>query len=163
MTGEDLRKLGRKELLELMLAQGKELDTVRQQLSEAQEQLHQRQITLDQAGSIAEAALQINGVFEAAQAAAQQYLDSIRLLSERQKEICAPREAQSKEKSERLLRETEDRCRQLELSCRRRCQEMEEAAHQKSEEYWAQTHQKLQDFYARHQELKQLLQGSNLI
>lgn len=39
---------------------------------------HKREIELREAGSIAEAALRLNGVFEAAQKAADQYLESIR-------------------------------------------------------------------------------------
>ena len=47
-----------------------------------EEQLKDRRILLGQAGSIAEAALRLNGVFEAAEAAAQQYLENVRRLAE---------------------------------------------------------------------------------
>ena len=43
-------------------------------------------IELEEAGSIAEAAIRINGVFEAAQRAAEQYLMNVRELSEREEE-----------------------------------------------------------------------------
>lgn len=46
-----------------------------------------REIELEEAGSIAEAALRLNGVFEAAQRAAEQYLVNVRSLSERASEI----------------------------------------------------------------------------
>ena len=46
-----------------------------------------REIELEEAGSIAEAALRLNGVFEAAQRAAEQYLVNVRSLSERAPEI----------------------------------------------------------------------------
>lgn len=42
-----------------------------------------REIELEEAGSIAEAALRLNGVFEAAQKAAEQYLINVRSLSEK--------------------------------------------------------------------------------
>ena len=48
----------------------------------SQKELASRQIRLEQAGSIAEAALKLNGVFEAAQAACNQYLENIRLQGE---------------------------------------------------------------------------------
>ena len=41
-----------------------------------------RRIELEKAGSIAEASLRLNGVFEAAQKAADQYLENLRQLSE---------------------------------------------------------------------------------
>ena len=50
---------------------------------EEQAWLESRRIELSEAGSIAEAALKLNGVFEAAQRAADQYLYNIRLLSGR--------------------------------------------------------------------------------
>lgn len=43
-----------------------------------EEERHKREIELREAGSIAEAALRLNGVFEAAQRAADQYLEGIR-------------------------------------------------------------------------------------
>ncbi len=78
MTDKELRKLSRRDLLELLLAQSREQDALKQELAKAREELAKRQICLEQAGSIAEAALRLNGVFEAAQAAADQYLESIR-------------------------------------------------------------------------------------
>lgn len=44
----------------------------------------QRQIKLDDAGSIAEASLRLNGIFEAAQEAADQYLYNIKLIGKKQ-------------------------------------------------------------------------------
>ena len=78
MTDKELQKLTRTELLELLLVQSKEIDRLNQQLEALQNQVQQRKITLAQAGNIAEAALQLNGIFEAAQAAADQYLESIK-------------------------------------------------------------------------------------
>ena len=83
LTDKELHKLNRKELLELMLDQSRQLDDLREQLRQAQEQLTSRQLLLNKAGSIAEASLQLNRVFEAAQAAAEQYLENVQTLSGR--------------------------------------------------------------------------------
>lgn len=112
MTDKELHKLGRRELLQLLLQQGREAEEQRLQLVETEEQLRQleenyerlrkrldqkdeqihqlrdtleaertkREIKLEEAGSIAEAALRLNGIFEAAQSAADQYLHNVRLL-----------------------------------------------------------------------------------
>lgn len=77
MTRRELQKLSRADLLELLVAQVKENDRLREQLAAAQEELADRQIRIDRAGSIAEAALQLNRVFEAAQLAADQYLENV--------------------------------------------------------------------------------------
>ena len=82
MTDQELRKLSRADLLELLLEQSKENERLREQLRQAEEQLADRKIEIETAGSIAQAALQQNGVFEAAQKAADQYLENIQRLAE---------------------------------------------------------------------------------
>lgn len=76
-----LRKLRRADLLEMLIEQGKEVEALRTQVEELQKKLDEKTIRLEQAGNIAEAALKLNGVFEAAQAAAQQYLESVQEMS----------------------------------------------------------------------------------
>lgn len=78
MTSKQLKKLSRAELLEMLIAQSKEVESLKQQLQEANEKLADKQIIIENAGSIAEAALRLNGVFEAAQNAAVQYLENIK-------------------------------------------------------------------------------------
>ena len=103
MTEKELRKLGRTELLELLLAERKENEQLQAQLAEAQQKLESRALTLAQTGSIAEAALQLNGVFDAAELACREYIENVRLLCRRQ-------EAESREKAEALLAETRREC-----------------------------------------------------
>lgn len=112
MTDRELQKLGRRELLQLLLEQAKESERLREQVGELEEQLRQteegyerlrdrldskdaqiheledtlhaerekRETDLENVGSIAEAALRLNGVFDAAQRAADYYLQSIQTL-----------------------------------------------------------------------------------
>lgn len=47
-------------------------------LERAEQKLQEREIRISQAGSIAEAALALNGIFEAAQQAADDYLRSVK-------------------------------------------------------------------------------------
>lgn len=77
MTDKELKRLSRAELLEMLLAQMKENEKLKVSLNEMQMQLDSRQIMINRAGSIAEAALQLNGVFQAAEAAAEQYLENV--------------------------------------------------------------------------------------
>ena len=78
MTDKELKKLSRAELLEMLLAQSKEKQRLEEELAEARKKLEDREIRIAESGSLAEAALKLNGVFEAAQAAADQYLENIR-------------------------------------------------------------------------------------
>lgn len=121
MADRELRKLTRRELLQMLLVQCEESERLQKALDEItaeheamaesyerlkvklnvkDERLNQkdakiaeltkeieemkssREIELAEAGSIAEAALRLNGIFEAAQAAADQYLMNVRRLSE---------------------------------------------------------------------------------
>jgi len=79
-----LRKMSRLQLLELLALQEKELAVLRAQLEEKNRLLEDRRLAMDEAGSIAEAALKLNGVFEAAQRAAEQYLVSVKVAAERE-------------------------------------------------------------------------------
>lgn len=84
MKDQSLKNLSRSELLEILLMQSRKIDALnleiqqlQAELQETHQQLEQRQINLTEAGSIAEAALRLNGVFEAAQAACDQYVENI--------------------------------------------------------------------------------------
>lgn len=78
MTEKELRRLSRREMLELLIEQGKKVNQLQAQLDAANARLESRQILLASAGSIAEAALKLNHIFEDAQAAADQYLENIK-------------------------------------------------------------------------------------
>ena len=78
MTEKELLKLKKPELLEIMLAQSKEIDSLREQLADARAKLADREIAISESGSIAEASLRINKVFEEAQRAADQYLENVK-------------------------------------------------------------------------------------
>ena len=70
MTDKELRRLSRSELLEMLIAQTEENSQLKIRLEQAEAQLRDRRIEIDKAGSLAEAALSLNGVFQAAEAAA---------------------------------------------------------------------------------------------
>ena len=77
-TEKELRKLKRSDLLELMLVQSEEIDRLREELDRTKQQLEEKTVHIQQAGSIAEAAVQISGLLNAAQEAADIYLLSIK-------------------------------------------------------------------------------------
>ena len=106
MTEKDVQKLKRVELLEILVEQGKEIESLKAELEEANKKLADRKIRIDKAGSIAEAVCQINGVFEAAEAAAYQYVESVRYMTENQEEICMRMELETKERCDKMEKET---------------------------------------------------------
>jgi len=83
MTDRELKRMSRAGLLELLSEQSRELDRLRKENERLSERLRDREILIRESGSIAEAALKLNGVFEAAQSAADQYIRSVRRLCAR--------------------------------------------------------------------------------
>ncbi len=78
MTEKELKKLNRYQLLELIIIQSEQIQDLETQLKQAQAQIDAQDIRIAEAGSIAEASLQLSGIFEAAQAAADIYLENVR-------------------------------------------------------------------------------------
>lgn len=78
MTDKELKRLSRAELLEMLLAQMERNEELNRRLERAENALKSRRIEIEQSGTMAEAALRLNGVFEAADQAARQYLENIR-------------------------------------------------------------------------------------
>lgn len=78
MAKRELRRMNRMELIEIIYALKQHEEELEQQNAKLRRQLADRTLRLEQAGSIAEASLLLNRVFEAAQAAADQYLESIK-------------------------------------------------------------------------------------
>lgn len=95
-TNRELKKLNRIELLELLLAQSKEIDRLNQEITrlngelekqkalqqETEKRLEDRRLRLEETGSMAEAALSVFHVLEDAQKAADLYLENVRQKAE---------------------------------------------------------------------------------
>ena len=87
MTDAELRRLSRRELLEMLISETEENMRLRAELEQARAKLQDRRILLEKSGSMAEAALRLNGVFEAADKAARQDLENAhRMAQEKESE-----------------------------------------------------------------------------
>ena len=147
MTERELRRLSRSDLLELLLAQRRENEQLRCMLDQAEARLADRTIQINNAGSIAEASLQLNGIFTAAQNSCQTYIDNIKLLNERQNTICQQLEDESKE-----------RCERMEADTRERCERMVFEAEQRSEQCWKNCSTKIRDMMNAYSGLQQAME-----
>ena len=78
MPDRELRHMRRTELVEIIFALKQSEDNLRAENAALTAQLQDRQLRIETAGSIAQAALELNHVFEAAQAAADDYAASVR-------------------------------------------------------------------------------------
>ena len=98
MTEKDLKKLNRYQLLELLIIQTERSDELQKKLDEAERMLNERNLSMSSLGSVAEASLQLSGIFKAAQDAADIYLEEAK---KRADAIVADAEEKSKRKKSR--------------------------------------------------------------
>jgi len=146
MTEKELRKLKRVDLLEILVEQGKKIETLQEEIEGLQKKLNDRTICIDKAGNIAEASLQLNGIFEAAHTASAQYLENIQQLSEKQEKICAQMQQDCREKCEAMERETAEKC-----------EVMLAQAEKAVEERWAELSGRLEEFYDAHKGIREMM------
>lgn len=105
MTDRELRRLSRKELIEIIYEMKKSELALKERNAALEKQLSDRSIQIQNAGSIAEAALALSGIFEAAQDAADRYLGAVRASVQQPPRSELPKAAESD--LDALLREAE--------------------------------------------------------
>lgn len=149
MGNKDLKKLSRSELIEILLEQAGEIDELKakledaeNELANAQEELKSRKIKIDNVGSIAEASVLVSGVLEAAQKAADIYLENVRDTDS----ICAKMREDAEAQAKKTIEEAE---KAAELK--------ETAARISADKYWDEVSQRLEKFYDEHSGLRDLL------
>ena len=98
MTDRELKKLSRKELLDMLIFQAEENKKLKDELEKTKLELLNREISIEKSGSMAEAAMYIAKVFESADKAAQIYLENMELKKRVTDELCEQRLAQAQTK-----------------------------------------------------------------
>ncbi|MCD7918358.1 MAG: hypothetical protein LUF84_07935 [Clostridiales bacterium] len=120
MAEKELRRMNRTELIEIIYALQQNEKSLREQNEALQRQLDDRLLRLEQAGSIAEASLSLNHIFEDAQQAAAQYLSSLELANDQAQQRLAQADAR--------LAEAQERADQIEADCQARLERADAAA-----------------------------------
>lgn len=109
MDNKKIRKISKKELLEVLLSQAKRIEELELELSDTKKKLTSKKIMIDESGSIADASIKINEIFECAQKTADQYLFNVmekcKKIEKDAKKLC------EKEKN-KIIKETEKYCEQ---------------------------------------------------
>ena len=78
MTDQEFKRLNRSELIEVIYQFQVKVDELTQENKNLTAALEDKRLHIEQSGNIAEAALELNNVFQSAQSAAEQYLEEIR-------------------------------------------------------------------------------------
>ena len=134
MTDQELRRLSRADLIDIIYTLQQQKEQAEQQLAQAQ--LQDRQLRLANASSIAEAALSLNGVFDAAQAA-DQYLQAVRASA-----------AETQAQKEQILADAE-----------RQAKEIVDTAERQAAEHWKRFQLQAGQLIQAHAELQEMFKG----
>lgn len=143
MAEKELRRMNRAELIEIIYALKTREEALEADKKALEQKLRDRQIHMEQAGSIAEAALALNDVFAAAQSAADDYLNSVRagcadaqtmarhILEDAQRQADALLE-QARKNADEINRAAEQRLAQVDAQC----EEMKRTAESETRARW---------------------------
>lgn len=107
MKGSELKRMKRDELQNKILDLSKENEELKKKCEELENKLNNRRIGIKNSGSIAEASMQLSGIFESAQLAANSYLENIKYLRQ-----------DAELESEQLLKNTRVMCEKMKLDAK---------------------------------------------
>ena len=131
MADRELRRMHRAELIEIIYALKQSEDQLKAQNAALTAQLQDRQLRLESAGSIAQAALELNNVFVAAQAAADDYLHSVQASLADTNATAANTLSQARSEAKRILEQAQADADSLKAQAQQECDAMTAAAAQK--------------------------------
>ena len=103
MTDKEFKRLNRAQLIDIIYQLQLQVDALNGKNEELEKALADKRLRIQNAGNIAEAALEMNNCFRSAQSAAEQYLDEIKSMHD---ETAAERErilAEAKAEAEAIL------------------------------------------------------------
>ena len=103
MISKELKKLNRRELVDVIYQLKKNEEQMQDQIASLEAELQDRRIHLSAAGSVAEAATDITGIFSVAQSTADLYLSEIASMKEDTQRECAKMIEEAKKKVESIM------------------------------------------------------------
>ena len=109
MVGKELKRLSRRELVDIIYQLKKNEQENREKIEALEEELQDKRIRVSVAGSIAEAATDITHIFATAQRTADLYLHEIAAMKEETEKECAKVLDDAKRQAEKILMEARDK------------------------------------------------------
>jgi len=128
MPDRELRHMSRTELVEIIFALKQSEDQLKAENAALTAKLEDRQLRIENAGSIAQAALELNKVFEAAQAAADDYVASVRAAIPGSDEAAETLQAQARAEAQQIVEQARTDAESLKAQARQECQAITDEA-----------------------------------
>ena len=117
MVGKELKKMSRRELMDIIYQMKKDEQQLREEIASLQEALQDKRIRMSIAGSVADAAVSITNIFSVAQRTADLYLQEISRMKEETEQECAQKIEQAQQAVEKILSDGEARYGEIEARC----------------------------------------------
>ncbi len=118
MVSKELKRLSRRELVDIIYQLKKNEQEKQDQITSLEEALQEKRIRISSAGSIAEAAVNLTNVFSIAQTTADLYLHEIACMKEDTEQECARMIEEACKKVEKILADGKKQCKDLEARYR---------------------------------------------
>ena len=105
MTDKEFKRLRRSDLIEILYEYQKREKALSEEIASLKAELESRDMKIRNAGSIAEAVVKLNELFETAQKTADDYIEQVRRNAEREMKEAAARTAETPQQSAGTLPE----------------------------------------------------------
>jgi hypothetical protein len=102
MAKNDLRRLRRQDLLEMLIELSEENRQLREKVDNLEAQVRDRTMRIEKAGSLADAAMQLTGIFQSAEEACDLYIHNTKLR-------CQEMEAETKARCQKMLEQVQNK------------------------------------------------------
>ena len=159
MTEGELKKLNRAELLAMLISITQRCDKLEAELQDAYERLDGRDIEVSRAGTLAEAALKINKIFEAADQAGAQYLANLQRMYPGDGSVPPEVLMAASQDMGAAEQEVRAKCQAIEAETKRRCVEMVETAKRDSQAYWDEVYKRIRRYNETMETMKKALEN----
>ena len=106
MTDKEFKRLRRSDLIEILYEYQTREKALQDEIAALRAALEERELKIQNAGSIAEAVMKLNGLFEAAQKTADDYVEQVRMKAEREMQAAA--EAAAAEKARQTVEQAQN-------------------------------------------------------
>ena len=110
MISKELKKMSRRELMDIIYQMKKNEQQMQEEITSLQNALQDRRIRLSSAGSVAEAAASITDVLSAAQRTADLYLHEISCMKEETEKACAAKIEEANRTAAKIMADVEKHC-----------------------------------------------------
>ena len=153
MTEQELKRLNRAELLEIVLLQSRENEELKEQVSQLKKKLEDKTVAINESGNLAEASLRLNRVFDDAEAAVAQYKENIKRMSDEAEAISGEKIATATQQAAELLNQAKAKAEAITATAEKKKLQAEHEA----ELYWKDISQKIDKFLNAQAGLRELL------